>query len=325
MEFRFVRADGEVRWVTARAAAVKDPQGIMTGFVGTVEDMTERRATEEQLRLIRSAVEHTGRAVMVAQFGQDEGSASSLVYVNPAFTRMTGFEPSEVLGRPIREFHEPLRNIGTAGAQLRAGTEQTLEAEMIRKDGSRFTAEGVISPILDASGTFSHVVVILRDITDIQAIEQRLRENLEELRRTDASRRATLAQIVEGQEQELERMAEGIEDSSIQQMTAVRIRMETLRRNLSDPGSSERSRSSRDRSRRRLGSCAASCPSCARASSRRRGSAARSASTSGTRPTCAPRSWARSARIRTSSRRRRPSASCRRRWHRPSRTAPPDG
>jgi len=62
-----------------------------------------------------------------------------------------------------------------------------------------------------------------------------LRENLEELRRTDASRRATLAQVVESQEQELERMAEGIEDSSIQQMSAVRIRMETLRRNLSDP------------------------------------------------------------------------------------------
>ena len=70
MEFRFVRPDGEVRWVTARAAAVKDPQGVTTGFVGTIDDMTERRATEEQLRLIRSAVEHTGRAVMVASFGQ---------------------------------------------------------------------------------------------------------------------------------------------------------------------------------------------------------------------------------------------------------------
>jgi two-component system sensor histidine kinase UhpB len=106
---------------------------------------------------------------------------------------------------------------------------------MVRKDGSRFTVEGVISPIRDAEGAFSHVVVILRDITEIQAIERRLRESLEELRRTDASRRATLAQIVEGQEQELDRMAEGIEDSSLQQMTAVRIRLETLRRNLSDP------------------------------------------------------------------------------------------
>jgi PAS domain S-box-containing protein len=234
-EFRFLHPDGEVRWVTARAAAVKDANGVTTGFVGTIDDMTERRATEEQLRLIRSAVEHTGRAVMVASFGQRDDEASSLVYVNPAFTRMTGFEPSEALGRPISEFHEPLRDVGTAATQLRSGTDQTLEAEMMRKDGSRFTAEGVISPIRDATGMFSHVVVILRDITEIQAIERRLRESLEELRRTDASRRATIAQIVESQEQELERMAEGIEDSSIQQMSAVRIRMETLRRNLSDP------------------------------------------------------------------------------------------
>ncbi len=234
MEFRFVRPDGEMRWVTARAAAVKDAEGLTTGFVGTVDDMTERRATEEQLRLIRSAVEHTGRAVLVAALDRGNGTAS-FVYVNPAFTRMTGFDATEVLERPVDSFYVPFGDNVTIGSLLREGTDQTLEAEMIRKDGSRFTAEGVISPIRDAAGTFSHVVVILRDITEIQAIEQRLRENLEELRRTDASRRATLAQVVESQEQELERMAEGIEDSSIQQMTAVRIRMETLRRNLSDP------------------------------------------------------------------------------------------
>jgi len=234
MEFRFVRPSGEVRWVTARAAAVKDAEGFTTGFVGTVDDMTERRAMEEQLRLIRSAVEHTGRAVLVAALDRGNGTAS-FVYVNPAFTRMTGFDATEVLERPIDSFYVPFGDNVTIGGLLREGTDQTLEAEMIRKDGSRFTAEGVISPIRDAAGTFSHVVVILRDITEIQAIEQRLRENLEELRRTDASRRATLAQVVESQEQELERMAEGIEDSSIQQMSAVRIRMETLRRNLSDP------------------------------------------------------------------------------------------
>ncbi|MEY2518081.1 MAG: two-component system, sensor histidine kinase and response regulator, partial [bacterium] len=233
-EFRFLHADGEVRWVTARAAAVKDAQGVTTGFVGTIDDMTERRATEEQLRLIRSAVEHTGRAVLVAAIGSEDGSAS-FVYANPAFTRMTGFDASEVMERPIGSFYVPFGDTSTIGDLLRTGTDQTLEAEMVRKDGSRFTVEGVISPIRDAEGAFSHVVVILRDITEIQAIERRLRENLEELRRTDASRRATLAQVVESQEQELERMAEGIEDSSIQQMTAVRIRMETLRRNLSDP------------------------------------------------------------------------------------------
>jgi PAS domain S-box-containing protein len=233
-EFRFQHADGEVRWVTARAAAVKDAQGVTTGFVGTIDDMTERRATEEQLRLIRSAVEHTGHAVMVAALPLD-GSPAPVVYINPAFTTMTGLDATEVLGQAATTFYEPLGDTTGTRDRIREGSSETLEVEVIRKDGSRVAAEGVISPIRDAAGAFSNIVIILRDITDVREIERKLRGSIEELRRGEADRRASLAQIVEAQEQELDRMAGGIEDHSLQQMSAVRMRMETLRRTLSDP------------------------------------------------------------------------------------------
>ncbi len=93
----------------------------------------------------------------------------------------------------------------------------------------------MVSPIRNAADEFSHVVGILRDVSGIRRVEADLRESIEVLRHVDSERRQSLAQIVEAQEQELDRMAEGIEDRSLQQMTAVRMRMETLRRNLSDP------------------------------------------------------------------------------------------
>jgi signal transduction histidine kinase len=134
-------------------------------------------------------------------------------------------------------------------ARLRRGPGEVIHVQVSRKDGSRFPAEGVISPIEDEEGRFSHVVAILRDVTEIQEAERSLRQSLVELRTVDAERRVAMAQIVEAQEQELDRMAEGVEDRSLQQLAAVRMRMEMLRRNVSDPsqlGSLEKLESSVD-------------------------------------------------------------------------------
>lgn len=248
-DLRFLRPDGEVRWVRIRAAAVHGARNELTGFVGTVEDVTQRRVVEEQLRLIRSAVEHTGNAVVIAELGSGNEPAP-LVYVNPAFTTMTGFASAEVLGRPtsiIIENEGP--EFAARRSRLRRGPEEEIEVRLIRKDGSRFPAVGIVSPIQDEAGRFSHIVAVMRDVTDIKEAERGLRQSLEDLRQVDAERRVAIAQIMEVQEQELDRMAEGIEDRSLQQMAAVRMRMETLRRNLSDPaqlGSLEKLESSVD-------------------------------------------------------------------------------
>lgn len=248
-DFRFLKPGGEVRWVRSRAAAVRDASNVLSGFVGTVDDATQRRATEEELRLIRTAIEHTGNAVVIAELVAGDEQAP-LVYVNPAFTTMTGFTSDEVLGQPTSMILESEGSeLADRRARLRRGSGEEIHVQLIRKDGSRFPAEGVVSSIQDEAGTFSHLVAIMRDVTGIREAERSLRQSLEELRRIDGERRVAMAQIVESQEQELDRMAEGVEDRSLQQMAAVRMRMEMLRRNLSDPaqlGSLEKLESSVD-------------------------------------------------------------------------------
>ena len=233
--YRFLHPDGEIRWVQGRAAPVRDARGEAGAYVGTIDDVTDRRDVEEELRLIRSAVEHTGQAVIIIELVQGD-DPPPLVYVNPAYSAMTGFALHDVVGRPVSDLYEadgPDARI--TRDRLRAGTQRDVETSVIRKDGSRFPVEGVFSPIPDAEGRFTHAVATFRDVTQIREVERDLRGTLDDLRRADMDRRASLAQIVEAQEQELDRMAEGIEDRSLQQMTAVRMRMETLRRNLSDP------------------------------------------------------------------------------------------
>ncbi len=233
--YRFLHADGQIRWMQGRAAPVRDAGGEVSGYVGTIDDVTDRRVVEEELRLIRSAVEHTGQAVLITELARGD-EPPPLVYANRAYLAMTGYTLREVVGRPAPEFYDAAQvDVFAMRERLRTGPEHDVEVVLLRKDGSRFAAEGVLSPIPDAEGRLTHLVATLRDVTRIREVEGDLRRTLEELRSADADRRVSLAQIVEAQEQELDRMAEGIEDRPLQQMAAVRMRMETLRRNLSDP------------------------------------------------------------------------------------------
>ena len=55
-EFRFLRPDGEVRWVATRGTALRDVQGDVTGYMGSVLDITDRRAAERRTELVVSRI-----------------------------------------------------------------------------------------------------------------------------------------------------------------------------------------------------------------------------------------------------------------------------
>jgi PAS domain S-box-containing protein len=233
-EYRFQRPNGEVRWVNGHAVALLDAEGEPAGHVGTIEDITERRAAEEQLRLIRSAVEHTAQGVIVMEHAAG-GDDTTIVYVNPASEAVTGYREDELVGRSPRMLLE--RRGGESQPALlplpEAGV--TGEVELRRKDGTTILIEWSASPIQQRRGRSSHVVAVVRDVTGVRQAERGLQESIEALRTADAEQRRLVIQLVETQEHELDRMAGGIEDRSLQQMAAVRMRMETLRRSVSDP------------------------------------------------------------------------------------------
>lgn len=97
-------------------------------------------------------------------------------YANPAFTRMTGYEAAEVLGRSPRL----LRGSGTdravlnqLRASLEAGEPAHCEAVNYRKDGSTYVVEWLITPVRETDGRITHWVSAQRDITDRRAFEDR--------------------------------------------------------------------------------------------------------------------------------------------------------
>ena len=96
-ECRFVQPGGAIRWVVAQATALRDGLGHVTGFIGTLNDITERKAHEEQLRVVNERLQ-------LALSGSDIGLwdwhvPSGEVHFSDRLPGMLGFAPDEFPGR----------------------------------------------------------------------------------------------------------------------------------------------------------------------------------------------------------------------------------
>jgi PAS domain S-box-containing protein len=136
-------------------------------------DGTKPRAVD--LRLLRAAVEASGEAILITSGELDE-PGPRIEYANPAFTRMTGYDADEVLGRSPRFLQGPGTDrsvLDGLRAAMKAGETAQGEALNYRKDGSTYVVEWLITPVREDDGRISHWVSAQRDVTERRAGEDR--------------------------------------------------------------------------------------------------------------------------------------------------------
>lgn len=140
--------------------------------------LPEEGSDEEWLRLLQSAVESAADSVLITD-AQLDRPGPRIVYVNRAFSRMTGYDRDDVLGQTPRLLQGP-KTDRTVLNRLRSRLEQGLnfrgEAINYRKDGSEFVLEWDIEPIRDDQGRITHWVSTQRDKTQRRRIEQEVLE-----------------------------------------------------------------------------------------------------------------------------------------------------
>ncbi|MDQ2952852.1 MAG: PAS domain S-box protein [Chloroflexota bacterium] len=171
VEVRYFRREGGYRWVEASTRALHDELGRFGGTTGTLRDVTERRAAdEERQRLatnIRQLLDASGEGV----YGLD--ARGVVTFVNRRGSEMLGYEPEELIGRVMHEVTHYSRRDGTAYPVTecpvyRAASQgvpcQVDDEVMWRKDGIPLEVEYSASPVRD-DGQVSGAVVNFRDIT----------------------------------------------------------------------------------------------------------------------------------------------------------------
>ncbi|HDH53023.1 MAG TPA: PAS domain S-box protein, partial [Nitrospirae bacterium] len=141
----------------------------------TIENAIKRKKSEERLRLLESAVANANDAIIILEAEPGEMRGRRILYVNKAFTEMTGYNYEEATNRTLRILRGPKTSLSALN-KLRIALEQIkpVRVELInyRKDGSEFWVECNIVPFADEKGLFTHWVSVQRDITERKQAEE---------------------------------------------------------------------------------------------------------------------------------------------------------
>jgi diguanylate cyclase (GGDEF)-like protein/PAS domain S-box-containing protein len=141
-------------------------------------DVTERVAAEQKLRLHERALEATVNAVVITTGRRHQ---YSIVHVNPAFERITGYTAADAIGKNCRflqgdDTHQP--ELAILRALLSAQQEGRVTLRNYRKDGSLFYNELHVSPVRNAKGHVTHFVGVLNDITETRRYQEELEHHV---------------------------------------------------------------------------------------------------------------------------------------------------
>ncbi|HZU83242.1 MAG TPA: PAS domain S-box protein [Polyangiaceae bacterium] len=178
-----LRKDGSRFWANVVITALKDEGGALRGFAKVTRDLTHRRATEEELRQAEERFHQLVDAVTdYAIFMLDPGG--HVATWNVGASRIKGYQTDEILGRHFSVFYTPEdRAAGRPDRILEAVRRDGRyedESWRVRKDGTRFWANVIITALRDGHGRLLGFAKITRDLTARRESEETARRLLRE-------------------------------------------------------------------------------------------------------------------------------------------------
>jgi diguanylate cyclase (GGDEF)-like protein/PAS domain S-box-containing protein len=196
-EYRIRTRDEGWLWLRSRACASRDAGGKITEWYGTSEDISELKRLRQTPQPAPPAGEKDAATAIETLVGQEwsgirhifesvtNGISISdvtdpempLIYVNPAFEKLTGYSLNEVSGKNCR-FLQAGEHAQPGLEPLRQAIHERRDVKTVlknfRKDGTPFWNELFLSPIRDRTGNVTHYVGIQNDVTERVELEARI-------------------------------------------------------------------------------------------------------------------------------------------------------
>jgi two-component system, sensor histidine kinase and response regulator len=163
--------DGRIHIVQFHVAPFSRSGQKAGGVVAALLDITEIKATEEQLRKVSRAVEQSPASIVITDLN------GTIEYVNPKFEQASGYSVEEAIGRNpriLKSGQTPREVYSQMWQSLKQGKEWVGEFSNRRKDGAIYWEHASVSPIRNSDGNTTHYVAVKEDITERRKIEQEL-------------------------------------------------------------------------------------------------------------------------------------------------------
>jgi diguanylate cyclase (GGDEF)-like protein/PAS domain S-box-containing protein len=170
-EYRIRHRDGRICWVQERGRAVACADGIPERIDGMLFDITARKRLEESMQLASLVYENSSEAMMVTD------ADNAIMSVNPAFTRLFGYTPDEVIGRNPSMLKSGRHDGAFYQAMWKSLSETGFWQGEIwnrRKNGEVFIETLTINTIYNADGTPQRRVALSSDVTERKQSEEQI-------------------------------------------------------------------------------------------------------------------------------------------------------
>ncbi|OXA93075.1 PAS domain-containing sensor histidine kinase [Flavobacterium hercynium] len=184
-QYRFRCADGTYKYVLDRGFLLKDENGRAIRMIGAIQDITKQKEEEQRLKLLETVITQSKDSILITEANSASGKIPKIVYVNPAFSQMSGYESGEIIGRSTSIFNKgPNSDSDELKKLLRAiknEEECLIETISYTKKKEEYWVRFSMIPIFTNEGVISHWISIQRDITDEKKLETEKEHLIREL------------------------------------------------------------------------------------------------------------------------------------------------
>ncbi|NWF35671.1 PAS domain S-box protein [Mariprofundus sp. KV] len=169
-----VKVDGELRWYETFKSPVLDADGNVVGTAGIARDITERLEQDEKMRLLTSAIGSVSESIIITD------AEGTIQYVNPGFTKNTGFSIGDAIGNTpaiLNSKQQPKGFYQQFWQTLKDGKPWVGRILDRKKDGTIFPVHLSVAPIFNDQQEITHFVAVHEDLSEAESMQKQVMQS----------------------------------------------------------------------------------------------------------------------------------------------------
>jgi diguanylate cyclase (GGDEF)-like protein/PAS domain S-box-containing protein len=195
-EFRYVRKDYTVFWITVNWNRVYDAAGNVLGIRVSGKDITNFKLANDKINVLSQAVEQSPASIVITDLN------GRIEYINKRFTDITGYTNEDVIGenpRILKSDYHSIEDYKKLWTNVLAGKEWSGEFLNKKKNGEFYWESAIVSPIFDSEGKINKIIAIKEDISERKRLEGELKKQARTDVLTGLSNRRHFVEVVENE------------------------------------------------------------------------------------------------------------------------------
>ncbi len=183
-QYRFRCADATYKYILHRSFLLKDDNGRAIRMIGAIQDITKQKEEEQRLKLLETVITQSRDSILITEADSHDGKIPKIVYVNPSFSKMSGYQSEEVVGKSPNIFKGPKSDSSELRKLIKAiknKEECSIETISYTKNKEEYWVRYSMIPIFNAENEVSHWISIQRDTTEEKKLEKEKEHLIREL------------------------------------------------------------------------------------------------------------------------------------------------